>query len=149
MAALDWTSQLLDRDKETTFAPLLPGTTRKDMWKGMLAFDRPTWIRSLNKKTTFFITGQWFLHHIMHNEDTLTTALDGLIHEPEAARRLGEAGRARVARGCSWDDCFATIAGRLDLLTRRDRRPDRADAHAPLGGRPVGSRALAGRSQVR
>jgi hypothetical protein len=42
----------------------------------MLAFDRPTWIRALNKKTTFFITGQWFLHHIMHNEDTLTTALD-------------------------------------------------------------------------
>ena len=46
------------------------------MWKGMIAFDRPTWIRALNKKTTFFITGQWFLHHIMHNEDTLATALD-------------------------------------------------------------------------
>lgn len=72
----DFGIYMLDRDKETTFAPLLPGTTRKDMWKGMIAFDRPTWIRSLNKKTTFFITGQWFLHHIMHNEDTLTTALD-------------------------------------------------------------------------
>ena len=72
----DFGIYMLDRDKETTFAPLLPGTTRKDMWKGMLAFDRPTWIRALNKKTTFFITGQWFLHHIMHNEDTLTTALD-------------------------------------------------------------------------
>jgi Protein of unknown function (DUF1302) len=72
----DFGIYMLDRDKETTFAPLLPGTTRKDMWKGMLAFDRPTWIRSLNKKTTFFITGQWFIHHIMHNEDTLTTALD-------------------------------------------------------------------------
>jgi len=72
----DFGIYMLDRDKETTFAPLLPGTTRKDMWKGMIAFDRPTWIRSLNKKTTFFITGQWFLHHIMHNEDTLTSALD-------------------------------------------------------------------------
>ena len=72
----DFGIYMLDRDKETTFAPLLPGTTRKDMWKGMIAFDRPTWIRSLNKKTTFFVTGQWFLHHIMHNEDTLTTALD-------------------------------------------------------------------------
>ncbi len=72
----DFGIYMLDRDKETTFAPLLPGTTRKDMWKGMLAFDRPTWIRALNKKTTFFITGQWFVHHIMHNEDTLTTALD-------------------------------------------------------------------------
>jgi len=72
----DFGIPMLDRDKETTFAPLLPGTTRKDYWKGMIAFDRPTWIRSLNKKTTFFITGQWFVHHIMHNEDTLATALD-------------------------------------------------------------------------
>lgn len=72
----DFGLYLLDRDKETTFAPFLPGTTRKDYWKGMLAFDRPTWIRSLNKKTTFFITGQWFLHHIMHNEDSLTGPLD-------------------------------------------------------------------------
>jgi hypothetical protein len=72
----DFGIYMLDRDKSTTFAPLLPGTTRKDMWKGMIAFDRPTWIRALNKKTTFFITGQWFLHHIMHNEDTLATALD-------------------------------------------------------------------------
>ena len=79
----DFGIYMLDRDKETTFAPFLPGTTRKDYWKGMLAFDRPTWIRSLNKKTTFFITGQWFLHHIMHNEDTLTTALD----LPTAGRR--------------------------------------------------------------
>jgi hypothetical protein len=72
----DFGLYMLDRKKTTTFSPFLPGTTRKDYWKGMLAFDRPTWIRSLNKKTTFFITGQWFIHHIMHNEDTLTTALD-------------------------------------------------------------------------
>ncbi|MEB2285666.1 MAG: hypothetical protein OZ922_13390 [Myxococcales bacterium] len=72
----DFGIYMLDRDKETTFSPYLPGTTRKDMWKGMIAFDRPTWIRSLNKKTTFFITGQWFLHHIMHNEDSLASALD-------------------------------------------------------------------------
>jgi hypothetical protein len=79
----DFGLYMLDRSKETTFAPFLPGTTRKDYWKGMIAFDRPTWIRSLNKKTTFFITGQWFIHHIMHNEDTLTTALD----LPTAGRR--------------------------------------------------------------
>jgi len=35
------------------------------MWKGMIAFDRPTWIKWLNKKTTFFITGQLFWHHIL------------------------------------------------------------------------------------
>ncbi len=72
----DFGLYLLDRDKETTFSPFLPGTTRKDYWKGMIAFDRPTWIRALNKKTTFFITGQWFLHHIMHNEDSLIGPLD-------------------------------------------------------------------------
>jgi hypothetical protein len=72
----DFGIRMLDRNRETTFAPLLPGTIKRDYWKGMIAFDRPTWIRSLNKKTTFFITGQWFIHHIMHNKDTLTTALD-------------------------------------------------------------------------
>ncbi len=72
----DFGLYMLDRSKQTTFAPLLPGTTRKDYWKAMLAFDRPTWIRSLNKKTTFFITGQWFVHHIIGNEDTLTGPLD-------------------------------------------------------------------------
>jgi len=72
----DFGLPMFDRDKKTTYDPLLPGVTRKDYWKGMLAFDRPTWIRSLNKKTTFFITGQWFIHHIMHNEDTLVGPLD-------------------------------------------------------------------------
>ena len=36
--------------------PAIPGVSKKNMWKGMLGFDRPTWIRSLNKKTTFFFT---------------------------------------------------------------------------------------------
>jgi hypothetical protein len=47
--------------------PAIPGVTRKNMWKGMVAFDRPTWIRSLNKKSTFFFTGQFFWHHLMSN----------------------------------------------------------------------------------
>ncbi len=47
---------------------LLPGITNKNMWKGMLAFDRPTWIRWLNKKTTFFFTGQLFWHYIINHE---------------------------------------------------------------------------------
>lgn len=44
---------------------LLPGITKRNMWKGMLAFDRPTWIRWLNKKTTFFLSGQMFWHYII------------------------------------------------------------------------------------
>jgi hypothetical protein len=47
--------------------PPLPGVTKKDMWKGMIAFDRPTWIKSLNKKTTVFLTGQFFWHHLLNN----------------------------------------------------------------------------------
>lgn len=49
--------------------PALPGVTKKNMWKGMVAFDRPTWIRSLNKKSTFFITGQFFWHYLMDNPE--------------------------------------------------------------------------------
>ena len=47
---------------------LLPGITKRNMWKGMLAFDRPTWIRWLNKKTTFFLSGQLFWHYIIDFE---------------------------------------------------------------------------------
>lgn len=47
--------------------PPLPGQTKKDMWKGMIAFDRPTWIKLLNKKSTVFLTGQFFWHHLLDN----------------------------------------------------------------------------------
>lgn len=47
--------------------PALPGVTKKDMWKGMIAFDRPTWIRFLNKKSTVFLTGQFFWHYLVDN----------------------------------------------------------------------------------
>ncbi|MFN8543550.1 MAG: DUF1302 family protein [Candidatus Binatia bacterium] len=50
-----------DVGKETVIdKPPLPGITKKNMWKGMIGFDRPTWIRALNKKSTFFLTGQFF-----------------------------------------------------------------------------------------
>jgi hypothetical protein len=45
----------------------LPGVTKKDMWKGMIGFDRPTWIRWLNKKSTWFLTGQLFWHYLVDN----------------------------------------------------------------------------------
>src|SRR5262249_10568496 len=47
--------------------PALPGVTRKNMWKGMVAFDRPTWIRRLNRRATFFITSQFFWHYLVTN----------------------------------------------------------------------------------
>lgn len=45
----------------TRFAP---GVTRRDIWAGMIGFDRPTWIRWLNRKTTWFLTGQFFFSYI-------------------------------------------------------------------------------------
>jgi len=47
--------------------PALPGVTKKNMWKGMIAFDRPTWIKRLNKKSTIFLTGQFFWHYLVNN----------------------------------------------------------------------------------
>ncbi|MGH7893520.1 MAG: DUF1302 family protein, partial [Candidatus Binatia bacterium] len=63
-----------DTQKVTLFDnPALPGVTHKDMWKGMIAFDRPTWIRMLNKKSTWFLTGQFFWHYLINNPDCRTT----------------------------------------------------------------------------
>ena len=47
--------------------PSLPGVRKKNMWKGMVGFDRPTWIKKLNKKSTVFITGQFFWHYLLNN----------------------------------------------------------------------------------
>jgi hypothetical protein len=49
--------------------PALPGVTRKNMWKGMIGFDRNTWIKSINKKTTIFFTGQFFWHYLVNNPE--------------------------------------------------------------------------------
>ena len=41
--------------------------SKRDMWKGMIAFDRPTWIRPLNRKATFLVLGQFFWHYLLDN----------------------------------------------------------------------------------
>jgi len=55
--------------RTTIDRPALPGIRKKNMWKGMIAFDRPTWIRTLNKKSTVFLTGQFFWHYMVNNPD--------------------------------------------------------------------------------
>lgn len=47
---------------------LLTGVTKRDMWKGMLAFDRPTWARWANRNATWLILGQFFWHYLLDNE---------------------------------------------------------------------------------
>jgi hypothetical protein len=70
--------------------PVLPGITRKNMWKGMIAFDRPTWIRSVNKKSTVFLTGQFFWHYLVNNTncDPATVALLPPQQRPKAGSCL-------------------------------------------------------------
>ena len=62
--------------RETTFAPFLAGTRNQDVWSGLFAFDRPTWIRPLNKKTTFFITGQFFWTYMVQKAKSTIGVLD-------------------------------------------------------------------------
>jgi hypothetical protein len=72
---VDFDLPFYDGDKQTALfarspnGPILvPGITKKNMWKGVLAFDRPTWIRALNTETQFFITGQFFWHYLIGHE---------------------------------------------------------------------------------
>ena len=43
------------------------GYTTSDVWAGMLGFDRPTWIKFLNPRTTWFLTGQFFWSYQVDN----------------------------------------------------------------------------------
>ena len=52
------------------------GVSKRDMWKGMVAFDHPTWIRSLNRTSTFFISGQFFWHHLIDREPSFVGNVD-------------------------------------------------------------------------
>lgn len=40
------------------------GVEKSDVWQAFVGFDRATWIRSLNRRSTFFLTGQVFWQHI-------------------------------------------------------------------------------------
>jgi hypothetical protein len=62
--------------RNTTYAPFLPGIRDADVWSGLIAFDRPTWIRPLNKKTTFFITGQLFHTYMVNKDKSIIGSLD-------------------------------------------------------------------------
>ena len=42
----------------------LLGVKKSDVWQAFVGFDRPTWIRSLNRRSTFFLTSQLFWQYI-------------------------------------------------------------------------------------
>ncbi len=72
----DFGLPIFDRERQTTFAPLLPGVSHRDYWKGMLAFDRPLALGWVNGAGAVFISGQWFVHHLIHDKDSFTGPLD-------------------------------------------------------------------------
>jgi hypothetical protein len=60
--------------------------SKRDMWKGMVAFDRPTWIRFLNRTSTFFLSGQFFWHHLIDREPTFIGNVDPLTPSRDDVR---------------------------------------------------------------
>jgi hypothetical protein len=103
-----------DVAKETVIdTPSLPGVTKKNMWKGMIAFDRPTWIRWLNKKSTWFLTGQFFWHYMVNNTSC----------NPEEVAQLSAEGKKKVG---------SCLVGGLDLpSSKRLGTIDAAQAGSP------------------
>lgn len=68
------------------------GFTKRDVFAGMLGFDRPSWIRWLNSKGTFFISSQLFWVNIPgHNVRELrgfSSASDDPYFTPEKPKRI-------------------------------------------------------------
>ncbi len=147
---LDFGIPFYDAAKTTVVDGLLPGVTNKNMWKGMIAFDRPTWIKWLNKKSTIFLTGQWFWHYLMNNPGW---RLSGGRAGPGGGAqpgRLVPGRRPRPAvdrpsqdRRLPRQDPHLGVdlhARRVHLLSRRLHRPD--DRHRGRPGEPVQHGAL-------
>jgi hypothetical protein len=81
----DFGIPFFDVAKETTIdRPALPGIRKMNMWKGMIGFDRPTWIKPLNKKNTVFLTGQFFWHYLVNNPGCAAQTVANL---PSAAKK--------------------------------------------------------------
>jgi len=72
----DFGLPIFNRDRHTTFSPLLPGVSHRDYWKSMVAFDRPLALRWVNDGAAVFLSGQWFVHHLIQHKDSFTGPLD-------------------------------------------------------------------------
>ena len=66
---LDTSKQFPSRGAWGVLSKDVYGVSKRDMWKGMIGFDRPTWIRPLNPKSTILILGQFFWHRLLNNPD--------------------------------------------------------------------------------
>ena len=58
------------------------GIKKSDVWQAFIGFDRPTWIRTLNRRSTFFLTSQVFWQYI----PTSTSRFQGQISATDKVR---------------------------------------------------------------
>lgn len=89
------------------YAPL--GYTTRDVWAGMIGVDRPTWIKWLNPRTTWFLTGQFFWSYVNgpHSDlrGSILTAGEQPYFSPTGqnptivAERVRQTGRVQWANG--------------------------------------------------
>ena len=93
-------------------SPILPsqvfGTVKKDMWQGLVGFDRPTWIRWLNPRATWLILGQFFYHYLPGNEHSVGDHV-GLVGNltPTGALPLVQRGTGAPCPGPNFAGCQA------------------------------------------
>ena len=68
------------------------GVSKRDMRKGTIAFDRPTWIRAVNEKSTILLLGQFFWHYLLNNPSIA-------CNDPKEGPPCAGSGQARGFRG--------------------------------------------------
>lgn len=71
----------LDESGAPTETGLL-GIKKTDVWQAFVGFDRPTWIRALNRRSTFFLTSQVFWQYI----PTGTSRFQGQVSQTDKVR---------------------------------------------------------------
>ncbi len=97
------------------------GASGSNMWKGLIGFDRPTWIRPLNRNSTFLILGQFFWHY--NEKDPPISCVDPTEGPP--CTRSGQSGGYRgqfstsgiASSGFAGTDAFIDKIRRWELLT--------------------------------
>jgi hypothetical protein len=58
------------------------GFTKRDVWAGMLGVDHPTWIRFLNPRSTWLITGQFFWSYVNGTHSVLRGPIETASEAP-------------------------------------------------------------------
>jgi hypothetical protein len=101
---------ILILDENGSLAPSgLLGVKKSDAWQAFIGFDRPTWIRRLNRRTTFFLTAQLFWQYLPAG----TSRFQGQISQMDKVRNwevVGTVAASTVyAKGTLYPSAFLVI----------------------------------------